>query len=79
LPDLGCFAGLTLHSVTAPNEEVANKNRTAFTRESIPSSHVEFKTILSLFLVISRNAFDVQNGVHFGVHSLGPARTKHGF
>jgi hypothetical protein len=32
LPDLGYFAGLALHSETAPNEEVANKTRTAFTQ-----------------------------------------------
>ena len=32
MPDLGYFAGLALHSETAPNEEVANKTRTAFTQ-----------------------------------------------
>src|ERR1017187_10376880 len=44
---------LALHSVTPPNEEVANNNRTAFTRENIPCSHVEFKRILSLFFITS--------------------------
>jgi hypothetical protein len=65
LPDLGYFAGLTLHSVAAPIEEVANKIRTAFTREIMPWSHVEFKRILPLFFVIRSKAFGVQNGVHF--------------
>jgi len=34
LPDLGYFAGLAVHSVVAPNEEVTTKNRTAFTRRT---------------------------------------------
>jgi hypothetical protein len=36
LPDLGYFAGLALHSEVAPNEEAANKIRTAFTGENMP-------------------------------------------
>ena len=59
--------GLALHSVTAPNEEVASKFRTTFTRENMPWSHVEFKKILPQFVVIHSKAFGVQNGVHFRV------------
>jgi hypothetical protein len=57
---------LALHSVVAPNEEVANKNRTAFTKENLPSNHVEFNTIPSVFFVNSHNAFGVHFGVRFG-------------
>jgi len=64
----GCFAGLALHSETAPNEEVANKIRTAFTRENMPRSHVEFKRILQLFFVIRHYSFGVHFGVQNGVH-----------
>jgi hypothetical protein len=71
LPDLSCFAGLALHSVTAPNEEVANQIRTAFTRENMPCCHVEFNTILQLFFRIRSYSVGVQNGVHFGVHLHG--------
>jgi hypothetical protein len=33
---LGYFADLALHSATAPNEEIANKIRPAFTTENLP-------------------------------------------
>jgi hypothetical protein len=67
LPDLGFLAGLALHSVVAPNEEVANKISTTFTRESMPRLTSESNRIPSLFFRIRQNSFGVQNGVHFGV------------
>jgi hypothetical protein len=67
LPDLGCFTGLAFHSVTAPNEEVATQNRTAFTKETVPCSSTEYRRIMPVFFAIRYNAFGVQNGVHFGV------------
>jgi hypothetical protein len=43
---------LAFHSVTPPNEEVANKIRTAFTRENMRFMPAEFNTILQLFFRI---------------------------
>jgi hypothetical protein len=62
------LSDLAFHSVTPPNEEVANKIRTAFTRENMRFMPAEFNTILQLFFRICSKAFGVQNGVHFGVH-----------
>ena len=67
LPDSGYFAGLALHSVTAPNEEVTKQFRTSITREIVLWIHSEFKRILPQFLITSLISFGVQNGVHFGV------------
>jgi hypothetical protein len=45
-------------------------------RESMPAVHPEFKIIPSLFFVISRNAFGVQNGVHIRTISKNVAQWK---
>jgi hypothetical protein len=90
LPDSGSFAGLALHSVVAPNEELANKNRTALTREKRPRIHAKFKRIPHLFFRIRLYSFGVQNGVHFqmigknfgsfqGVSEHPPRRARNAF
>ena len=71
------LSDLAFHSVTPPNEGVANKNRTAFTRENMRFMPAEFNTILQQFFSISHKAFGVhsgvQNGVHFRVVGKTPA------
>jgi hypothetical protein len=69
------LSDLAIHSVLAPNEEVATKNRTALTRENVNQSHTEFKRIRPLFFRIRLYAFGVQNGVRKWVGGTHPADT----
>jgi hypothetical protein len=65
------LSDLAFHSVTPPNEEVANKIRTAFTRENMRYMPAEFNTIQQLFFRICSKAFGVHFGVQNGVHFPG--------